>query len=373
MKTADLIPLLLIELNESDKYGFELTKNIETKSNGKIVIKQPTLYTLLKKLEKSKFISSYWQDSDIGGKRHYYKITDNGKLQLSTLPSYNELLNYILSENESEDFSEEITSNNNNSENLTSTPTPVETILPSEEVFADNSIDTLTQTSINQNNIELLKDDNKTQEEQFATNSNVTKFVEVAPIVTPEIKQNNENSKNELLNLDIQPSIKNYDVEYVDYVNLKTSKEYNKAKKFSKSTILKSVFISLYILIVLTSSILMAKKFGTSKLFYTTLIVGAFIAVFYPIITALYIDTIKNKSKQAEYKFNLKISLFVKSAIFCFVLLGVLVVNINIGNASFSKILNIQNFSNFYFPMLISIALYLDSVLGYLISNQLTK
>ena len=39
MKTADLIPLILLELNECDKYGFELTKSIETKSKGKIIIK----------------------------------------------------------------------------------------------------------------------------------------------------------------------------------------------------------------------------------------------------------------------------------------------------------------------------------------------
>jgi DNA-binding PadR family transcriptional regulator len=32
MKTADLIPFILIELNEKDKYGFELTKSIESKS-----------------------------------------------------------------------------------------------------------------------------------------------------------------------------------------------------------------------------------------------------------------------------------------------------------------------------------------------------
>ena len=71
MKTADLIPLILIELAGGDKYGFELTKAIEDKSNQQIQIKQPTLYTVLKKLEKSKFISSYWEDSEIGGKRHY--------------------------------------------------------------------------------------------------------------------------------------------------------------------------------------------------------------------------------------------------------------------------------------------------------------
>lgn len=96
MKITDLIPLVLLELNEGDKYGLELTKSIEIKSGEKIIIKQPTLYTLLKKLEKSKFIKSYWQDSDIGGKRHYYTLTDNGRHQLSTLPTYDAYLNRLM-------------------------------------------------------------------------------------------------------------------------------------------------------------------------------------------------------------------------------------------------------------------------------------
>lgn len=104
MKTADLIPLILFELASGDKYGFELTKDIEDKSNQQIQIKQPTLYTVLKKLEKSKFISSYWQDSEIGGKRHYYRITDNGKAQLSTLPSFEVCIqNILLSEQSNEE------------------------------------------------------------------------------------------------------------------------------------------------------------------------------------------------------------------------------------------------------------------------------
>ena len=114
MKTADLIPLILLQLNTGDKYGLEITKNIETISNGKIVIKQPTLYTILKKLEKSKFISSYWEDSDIGGKRHYYKITNNGKAQVSTLPSFDVLLNSILSQDD-----DEISNNDEKEDNQT--------------------------------------------------------------------------------------------------------------------------------------------------------------------------------------------------------------------------------------------------------------
>ncbi len=102
MKTTDLIPLILLELADGDKYGIELTKSIEAKSNGKVVIKQPTLYTILKKLEKSKFISSFWQDSEIGGKRHYYRLTQNGKMQVSTLPDFSTLISSISNEDENE-------------------------------------------------------------------------------------------------------------------------------------------------------------------------------------------------------------------------------------------------------------------------------
>lgn len=92
MKTTDLIPLILHQLIDEDKYGYDIVKKIEEDSNGVINIKQPTLYSLLKKLEQSRFITSYWKDSEIGGKRHYYKITENGKAQVSTYPSYENLI-----------------------------------------------------------------------------------------------------------------------------------------------------------------------------------------------------------------------------------------------------------------------------------------
>ena len=92
MKTTDLIPIILYQLVDGDKYGYEIVKQIEDSSNGGIVIKQPTLYSVLKKLEQGRFISSYWQDSEIGGKRHYYKLTDNGKAQLDTYPPLDTLI-----------------------------------------------------------------------------------------------------------------------------------------------------------------------------------------------------------------------------------------------------------------------------------------
>ena len=138
MKTAELIPLILLELSSGDKYGFELTKSIETKSNGKVVIKQPTLYTVLKKLEKSKFISSYWEDSEIGGKRHYYKLTENGRKQVSTLPSFSLLLSNI-SNDDDETEQQSIDSDKflltSNSNLNSSNPPSLEEIEKNEEDF----------------------------------------------------------------------------------------------------------------------------------------------------------------------------------------------------------------------------------------------
>lgn len=71
--------IILKVLSEGDKYGYEICKDVEEKSGGTYELKQPTLYSCLKRLEGQGLISSYWEDSDIGGKRHYYKLTDAGK------------------------------------------------------------------------------------------------------------------------------------------------------------------------------------------------------------------------------------------------------------------------------------------------------
>ena len=71
--------IILKSLYHGDKYGLEIIQEVEEKSGGTYELKQPTLYSCLKRLETQGLISSYWEDSDIGGKRHYYKLTDLGK------------------------------------------------------------------------------------------------------------------------------------------------------------------------------------------------------------------------------------------------------------------------------------------------------
>ena len=70
--------IILKTLVNGDKYGYEIIKEVEEYSDGRILLKQPSLYSSLSRFEDKKFVTSYWGDSDIGGRRHYYHLTEEG-------------------------------------------------------------------------------------------------------------------------------------------------------------------------------------------------------------------------------------------------------------------------------------------------------
>lgn len=70
--------IILRTLVNGDKYGYEIIKEVEDYSQGKILLKQPSLYSSLTRFEDKGFVSSYWGDSEIGGRRHYYHLTEKG-------------------------------------------------------------------------------------------------------------------------------------------------------------------------------------------------------------------------------------------------------------------------------------------------------
>lgn len=71
--------VILSTMLDGDKYGYEIIEEISKWSNGKIELKQPSLYSALKRLETSEMLSSYWTESELGGNRHYYRLTDLGR------------------------------------------------------------------------------------------------------------------------------------------------------------------------------------------------------------------------------------------------------------------------------------------------------
>jgi PadR family transcriptional regulator PadR len=60
-------------------YGVEITNLIKKASEGTYQLKKPTLYSALKRLETDKLVVNRTEESPIGGERHYYTLTPNGR------------------------------------------------------------------------------------------------------------------------------------------------------------------------------------------------------------------------------------------------------------------------------------------------------
>lgn len=84
--------MILVQLKKSDSYGYLINKNINLLTNNKFELKEATLYSAFRRLEASKYIVSYWGDSDVGARRRYYSITTKGeKLLLENKKDWNEI------------------------------------------------------------------------------------------------------------------------------------------------------------------------------------------------------------------------------------------------------------------------------------------
>lgn len=81
--SADLLrghtdTMVLKLLIDGDKYGYEINKLIALHSNNQYELKEATMYSSLKRLEKEGSIESYWGSATQGGRRKYYTLTSAG-------------------------------------------------------------------------------------------------------------------------------------------------------------------------------------------------------------------------------------------------------------------------------------------------------
>jgi len=71
--------IILKLLLDGDKYGYEIIKLVADLSKNDYELKEATMYSSLKRLEKDGHITSYWGDESQGGRRKYYHITSTGR------------------------------------------------------------------------------------------------------------------------------------------------------------------------------------------------------------------------------------------------------------------------------------------------------
>lgn len=75
--------IILKLIIEEDMYGYEIAKEISSRTNEMFQIKEATLYAVFQRLEKKDLIEPYYGDKTQGGRRKYYRITLLGKAYYS--------------------------------------------------------------------------------------------------------------------------------------------------------------------------------------------------------------------------------------------------------------------------------------------------
>ncbi len=83
--SAELAILAL--LAEKPLYGFEISKQIEERTEGALRFELASLYPMLYDLERRGLIDGKWQENSTGRDRRYYHLTAAGKKTLEPLKS----------------------------------------------------------------------------------------------------------------------------------------------------------------------------------------------------------------------------------------------------------------------------------------------
>lgn len=78
--SLELIVLTLLE--HEPMYGYQMVKEVGTRSAGGLQIKEGSLYPALHRLEQTGLVESFWQPRQDGVNRRYYRLTAQGRAAL---------------------------------------------------------------------------------------------------------------------------------------------------------------------------------------------------------------------------------------------------------------------------------------------------
>ena len=74
--------LILDVVARGPTYGYQIAQTVVGQSRGYFELKEGSLYPALHRLERQKLLTSYWQSTDAGRRRKYYKLTPAGRRAL---------------------------------------------------------------------------------------------------------------------------------------------------------------------------------------------------------------------------------------------------------------------------------------------------
>jgi PadR family transcriptional regulator, regulatory protein PadR len=80
---ASATPMVLGILAAGESYGYAILKQVNAVSGGELDWTDGLLYPLLHRLERLGHVESSWRTPDGGRRRKYYRITDQGRVELA--------------------------------------------------------------------------------------------------------------------------------------------------------------------------------------------------------------------------------------------------------------------------------------------------
>src|SRR5437016_10661677 len=81
---ASSTPLVLAILAEKDSYGYAILQRVRELSGGQMEWTDGMLYPVLHRLERLGHVVARWEVAESGRRRKYYRITRQGRAQLSS-------------------------------------------------------------------------------------------------------------------------------------------------------------------------------------------------------------------------------------------------------------------------------------------------
>ena len=80
---ASSTPMVLAILAEADSYGYAIIQRVRELSGGRLEWTDGMLYPVLHRLERLGHVKARWEIAESGRRRKYYRITSQGRKQLS--------------------------------------------------------------------------------------------------------------------------------------------------------------------------------------------------------------------------------------------------------------------------------------------------
>jgi transcriptional regulator len=83
LKRGSLELLILSSLESGPRHGYEIGKQLEYRSKGRLEFKASTLYSILYRMEDRGWIKGRWVEKKGERRRCYYTLTSNGTTELA--------------------------------------------------------------------------------------------------------------------------------------------------------------------------------------------------------------------------------------------------------------------------------------------------